>query len=111
MMEIDPAFRGYVEENFHLDNPEDELAKKVFALYTRRWLDFLNRISDNKRGDDGENFAEKWQADGRIIDLNQPSWVKSSIVSYVALMEKLLPTFHKDEFITCIKLHEDYVVE
>ena len=110
-MDIDPKYRQYVVENVHLDNPDDSLAKRLVAVYARRWFDFLDTITDNDRGEDGVSFAEKWLQNRKITDADKPHFVRGATVVVAELAEKLIPNFHKEAFVTCLKLYDDYVIE
>ena len=111
MIEIDPDLRAYLVPKFNLDNPDDHLAHKAFAFFASRWVDYLARISDDNKGQDGKAFYQKWKQNRVIQDWDEPHWSKSAIESYSALALEKLPTFNKDDFIICVKLHDDYVVD
>ena len=111
MMEADAKYRQYVVENFNLNDPDDYTAQQVVRMYTRRWYDFLERITDNDKGADGESFAEKWQVNRKFVDLDGPHFRKGAISSVFSLADKLFPNLHKDEFAICVKLHDDYIVQ
>ena len=95
MMARDPPFRKYVVEKYYTDNVNDPLAQIAYNFYARRWVDFLELITDNSKGIDGASFLHRWKENRKIEDWDMPHWFKGCIESYSELALTKLPTFHR----------------
>ena len=107
MIDIDSDYRDVLEPLFNLDDADTNREKKLFKFYVQRWNDFLITITDNIKGDNGEDFASKWQ---EKIETDQRGWLRTFISSYSLQAKKSLADFHLNDFVTCSMLFEYFVL-